>query len=325
MKSGLYTWIVGSANETGDKWKFIASTGDVAKGDVLVEGESQIYSAQAYQLLSKAAGPKNKPATQEQLRQELDANTALISKVATWTKAGLAASYAHKQDDSQKLDWKVRTVSYSAGYSVNTMTGTVQPRVDCEDPSEAKTHYDIADTEPKFIDHSGDIMEPGSSLCHVSTSSPRMMPSIRCSEEVRILTTLTPWTPSIPGSSESQRMSRSDWTRRSRRISPPRVVSTPIPSTTMRASSAGRTTPQQLPPHTSGRRAAAVRSAHAATASMATLVWRPASPPSASGVRAMPQPPDAGRLSQLVAATVLEKVSCSRSVSRAHVQDHAGH
>ena len=60
MKSGLYTWTVGSANETSNKWKFIASTGDVAKGDVLVEGESQIYSAQAYQLLSKAAGPKNK-------------------------------------------------------------------------------------------------------------------------------------------------------------------------------------------------------------------------------------------------------------------------
>merc|ERR1711873_396789 len=90
---------------------------------------------------------------------ELDANTALISKIATWMKAGLTASYAHKQDDSQKLDWKVKTVFHSAGYSVNTMTGTVQPRVDCKDPSEAKADNDIADTEPIFVDHSGEIME----------------------------------------------------------------------------------------------------------------------------------------------------------------------
>ena len=156
MKSGLYTWTVGSANETGDKWKYIASTGDVVKGDAVVEGESRIYSARAYQLLSKAAGPKDKPATQEQLRQELDANTALISKVATWTKAGLTANYAHKQDDSQKLDWKVKTVFHSAGYSVNTMTGAVQPRMNSGDSS--------SDSEPLFIDLTGRMMKSKAKL-----------------------------------------------------------------------------------------------------------------------------------------------------------------
>ena len=90
----------------------------------------------------------------------MGANTALVSKVAAWTKAGLTASYAHKQDDSQKLDWRVKTVFHTAGYSVNTMTGTVQPRVDCKDPSEAKANYDIGDTEPMFIDYSGEQMKP---------------------------------------------------------------------------------------------------------------------------------------------------------------------
>ena len=54
---------MGTANKTRYKWKFIANTGEVAKGDTLIEGETQIYSAQAYKLLSKAAGPKDKPAT----------------------------------------------------------------------------------------------------------------------------------------------------------------------------------------------------------------------------------------------------------------------
>ena len=49
---------------------------------------------------------------------------------------------------------------HTAGYSVNTMTGAVQPRVDCKDPSEAKANNDIDDTEPIFVDHSGEIMKP---------------------------------------------------------------------------------------------------------------------------------------------------------------------
>ena len=104
MKAGLYTWTVGEANRTEDKWQFVANTGDVARGEALVEGETHLYSTKAYRLLSKAAGPKGKPPSKEQLKQEMAENTALISKIASWTRAGLTANYVHKTEDQKSID-----------------------------------------------------------------------------------------------------------------------------------------------------------------------------------------------------------------------------
>ena len=135
-KAGLYTWTVGEANTSADRWRYVGQAGEVVKGGSLADSEVRMYSAQGFRLLTRHSGPKGQPLTDAELKREMDENTALIGKLAAWTQAGLKANYATRSDQQRSLDMSTQVVFHSAGYNVNTLTNTVQPRADKAPTSE---------------------------------------------------------------------------------------------------------------------------------------------------------------------------------------------
>ena len=136
LKSNLYTRTIGEGNRSNDKWKYVANTGEVLKGDPLDWGTQRLYSVNSFNLLSKCASRKADPRMDDdQLRQECDENTATISKISMRTLDGLKAHFVTKTENQKRIDRGAAVVFHPADTSVNTVTNTVQLRADKTPPS----------------------------------------------------------------------------------------------------------------------------------------------------------------------------------------------
>ena len=71
----------------------------------------------------------------DQLKQEMDRNTAIIGKISAWTRAGIKAHYVTKTEDQKRIDRGATVVFHPASTNVNTVTNAAQPKADKTPPN----------------------------------------------------------------------------------------------------------------------------------------------------------------------------------------------
>ena len=88
----------------------------------------------------------------DQLKRVLDENTALISKISSWTREGMRAHYVPMSASQRSIRHAAPIEFLHSGYEVNTVTNTVQRRADKlrpgdEDDSGSSMTSDESDDE----------------------------------------------------------------------------------------------------------------------------------------------------------------------------------